>query len=255
MFTMTSIIKFNLVAIFCLIVIALSGQDDPPMDYNKNEIGISFASFSTIKTLEGFNPSLIFKRLINKSVALKTQIDLENSSIQSYWEQQEEEVFITNSLYRSWFYRQNDNRDIIISSGIEVRVKVLPTLSFTGGVDVIGLYQTSSSKRTEHVYLIDSISNAGTIYQTYQKDLIEINTISELKYHGYGLGWGLNAGAIIHLHKKLLMSLQGRMEFLYQSGKSVTLDHLNSTTNESPHKIHGFSLDFLYNKIALYYCF
>lgn len=82
-----------------------------------------------------------------------------------------------------------------------------------------------------------------------------MGTSQELKYHGYGLGWGLNAGAIIHLHKKLLMSLQGRMEFLYQSGKSVTLDHLNSTTNESPHKIHGFSLDFLYNKIALYYCF
>ena len=138
---------------------------------------------------------------------------------------------------------------------MEVRAKVLPTLSFTAGYDILGLYSTSYSKVTEYVYRIDSIRNAGTIHQDYRKTLIETNLISEYKYQGYGFGVVVNGGAIIHLNEKLLLTLQGRIELYYDAGSSVTFDYITGTTNKSPNKFGGFNLDTLHNEIALYYCF
>ncbi len=251
---MKNILNFALVTVFCLIAFSVFASEDSTTVYKKNEIGLNFASFSYLGSSVGFNPSLIYKRLINKEIAFKTQFELENSIREPYWEQ-ETEVYISNTVYKSWVDGSIFQRDIRLSLGIEARAKVLSTLSFTGGFDVFGLYQTSSSKTTEYVYRIDSIKNAGTIYQAYQKDLIEMNPISEHNYRGYGLGVGVNGGAIIHLHKKLLLTFQGRMVLYFDSGKFVTLDQINGTTIESPHNYYGFNFDVLYNKIGLFYCF
>lgn len=251
-------LNFALVTVFCLIAFSVFASEDSTTVYKKNEIGLNFAPYLIFTPLNSFfsSPGFIYKRLIHKGIAFRTQLEFQKKSNEPYYIPESNEiVFISNSLYNSWVKSPSIHRDLRLSLGIEVRAKILPTLSFTAGYDILALYQTSTSEVTEYIFRIDSIRNEGTIYQNYKKTWIDTNKISELKYQGFGLGAVVNGGAIIHLNEKLLLTLQGRVELFYDTGSYVTVDHINETTNKSPHKFGGFNLNTLSNEIGLFYCF